>query len=74
MRDITEISKKWEMPKEEVSCPSCGYEYGHHRTQVDSISEECSTCAKKSGYKKINLMSATEFINKYVLGIGDKYI
>lgn len=64
MKDITEISKKWGMPKEECSCPSCGYEYGHHKTKVDSISEECSTCVKKSGYKKVNLITAEDFIAK----------
>jgi len=59
-----EISKKWGVPVEEVSCPDCGLQYGHHNTKVDIISEMCSVCVKERGYTKVNLVEAEEYVSK----------
>lgn len=61
------IDKTYGVPKEDISCPSCGQRYGHHNTLVDANSQECSKCAKEQNYKKQNLMSACIFITT-VLG------
>lgn len=61
------IDKKYGVPIEEISCPGCGRKYGHHRTKVDLISEECSSCVKVWGYKKIELVESEYFIEK-ILG------
>lgn len=58
------IHPVYKIPREEISCPSCGRIYGHHKTKVDPISEECSTCALKMGVDKSSFISAEEFINK----------
>ncbi len=62
-----EIDKKYRVPISEIGCPGCGLKYGHHRTKVDTISEECSKCAKDSGYKKVELVTAKHFI-EVILG------
>jgi hypothetical protein len=64
---MEEISKKWDLPIKDCSCPGCGREYGHHNTKVDPISEECSTCAKERGVDKSYFVTAEEFISKLKL-------
>lgn len=61
------IDSKYGIPVEEISCPGCGQKYGHHNTKVDKISQECSTCVKKFGYKEVELVESKEFIEK-ILG------
>ncbi len=79
MMQIENINKKYGIPKEEISCPSCGLVYGHHNTKVNKITEECSSCDKvrKNVYgdndinnienKEEMLISAKEFIEN-ILG------
>jgi hypothetical protein len=74
MMQLDDINKKYGIPNEEISCPSCGMVYGHHKTKVNKITEECSACDKirKNKYgdnnpdnienKKEMLISAEEFI------------
>jgi len=57
-----DIDKKYRIPVEEISCPGCGRKYGHHKTTVDTISQECSACVKQWGYEKFNLVDAKYFI------------
>lgn len=60
-----EVDKKYRIPLEYISCPGCGRKYGHHKTKVDTISEECSACCKEWRPKeKVNLVDATYFIEK----------
>jgi acetate kinase len=54
------IDKTYGIPVENISCPGCGRRYGHHRTSVDTITHECSSCVK--GNKEVELVSAKEFI------------
>lgn len=61
------IDNKYRIPVEEISCPGCGRKYGHHKTKVDIISEECSSCVKEYGYKEVDLISADKFIES-ILG------
>lgn len=61
------IDKKYGVPKKEILCPGCGLKYGHHKTLVDTISEECSKCCDQQKYKNTNLVSGTYFIEK-ILG------
>lgn len=56
------IDKKYSIPVELISCPGCGLRYGHHRTKVDVISQECSECVKKRGFKDTDFVSAKYFI------------
>ncbi len=60
------IDNKYRIPKEEISCPGCGLKYGHHKTKVDTISQECSKCCliRKN---ETNLVEATYYIEK-ILG------
>jgi hypothetical protein len=58
------IDSKYRVPVEEISCPGCGRKYGHHKTKVDIISQECSTCVKEFGYKEFNFISSQEFIEQ----------
>jgi hypothetical protein len=58
------IDKKYGVPVEEISCPGCGRKYGHHKTSVDIISQECSACVKEFGYKEYQFISSTEFIEE----------
>lgn len=68
MVEYDEVDKVYGVPKEEISCPSCGFKYGHHRTKVDKNSEECSKCAiEKYGKDKVDLISAAVFIQE-ILG------
>lgn len=60
------IDKKYGVPLKEISCPGCGRKYGHHRTKVDTISQECSSCVKLYNYKDIDLVDASVFIEKYL--------
>lgn len=60
------MNKKYGVPNKEISCPSCGQVYGHHNTKVDINSEECSKCATDMAFENIKLVSATEFIEKYL--------
>ena len=62
------IDNKYRVPLEEISCPGCGRKYGHHKTKVDTISQECSSCVKEFKYKEYNLVSSKEFIED-ILGI-----
>lgn len=62
-----DIDRKYGVPLEEISCPGCGQRYGHHKTKVDTVSQECSTCAKEQGYKTVELMDADRYIQE-VLG------
>lgn len=65
MNDI--IDKIYGVPIGEIACPSCGRKYGHHKTTVDIISQECSSCVKDVGYKDVNFVSAKYFIEE-ILG------
>ncbi len=56
---------KWGLPNKYTACPGCGRQYGHHNTKVDTISEECSKCAKD--YDSVYLIEADKFITEYVL-------
>lgn len=58
------IDKKYRVPVEEISCPGCGRRYGHHKTTVDTISQECSSCVKKFEYTEFNFVSSTDFIEQ----------
>ncbi len=61
--DIT----KWGLPKDEVSCPSCGKIYGHHRTKVCSQCEECEPCCKARPINQCDgsgLVTADQFVEK----------
>lgn len=60
------IDTKYGVPVEEISCPGCGMKYGHHRTKVDTISQECSTCVKRLGYAETHFVSSQEFIENYL--------
>ena len=62
------IDNKYRVPIEEISCPGCGRKYGHHKTKVDTISQECSSCVKEFKYKEYNLVESREFIED-ILGI-----
>ena len=64
---FTKIDNKYKIPIEEILCPGCGLRYGHHNTQVDLISQECSKCCKDQGYEEIKLASATYFVEQ-ILG------
>jgi hypothetical protein len=55
------IDKKYLVPVEEISCPGCGQKYGHHNTNVDLISQECSKCCK-SRDDVVEMVSAKFFI------------
>lgn len=59
---MSKIDKKYLVPLKNISCPGCGLRYGHHKTKVDKITEECSTCCKRMKYKKTDLIDADEFI------------
>ena len=48
MSDDT-IIEKWGLPRDIVSCPACGQLYGHHKTKVCKMCEECGPCCKKRG-------------------------
>jgi adenine-specific DNA methylase len=61
------IDKKYGVPVKEIACPGCGRKYGHHKTTVDIISQECSSCVKEAGYKKVDLIPAKKFIEE-ILG------
>jgi hypothetical protein len=39
---------KWGLPEKYTACPSCGRQYGHHRTTVCMNCEECSACCRCS--------------------------
>lgn len=58
------IDKKYRVPVEEISCPGCGRRYGHHKTTVDTLTQECSSCVKNFGYKEFNFVSDKEFIEQ----------
>ena len=58
------IDKIYKVPVELISCPGCGRRYGHHKTKVDLISQECSICCKENNYKKVDLMDAKYFIEE----------
>jgi hypothetical protein len=60
------IDKKYRIPIEEISCPGCGRRYGHNRTKVDTISQECSSCVKQFGYKEFNLVDSTDYIENFL--------
>jgi len=60
---MCDIDKKYGVPREEISCPSCGQKYGHHKTKVDTNTQECVPCAKLRG-GEINEITAEEFIEK----------
>ena len=57
------IDSKYSIPVEEISCPGCGRRYGHHRTKVDILSQECSKCAKERG-GEMDLVDSTYFIEE----------
>jgi hypothetical protein len=58
------IDKKYGIPVDEITCPGCGKKYGHHNTKVDVISQECSKCVALWKYDKVELVSATYFIEE----------
>jgi len=37
---------KWDVPKSYTACPSCGFQYGHHKTRVCINCQECSKCCQ----------------------------
>lgn len=57
-----EMSKKFPgWPKEMVSCPGCGQEYGHHKTKVCETCQECSKCCICESKDK-KLIEASVFV------------
>jgi hypothetical protein len=61
------IDKKYGIPVEEIACPGCGRKYGHHKTKVDTISQECSTCCKEwRPNEKVELVDATYYIEEII--------
>lgn len=42
--DQHDIYEKYGLPRDYVSCPSCGKIYGHHNTKSCSVCSECSKC------------------------------
>jgi hypothetical protein len=61
------IVEKWGLPKEEVSCPSCGRIYGYRRTKVCVECEECEPCCKKRPINKcsgLKHVAASTFVEK----------
>lgn len=60
--DLAKQLAKGGYPRDEISCPECGYLYGHHNTLVDMESEFCLPCAKKRGFDNIDPVSAQVFI------------
>lgn len=62
-----EIDEKYGVPLKEISCPGCGQRYGHDDTGVDMNSEECADCVEQFGYKDVELVSASYFIES-ILG------
>lgn len=61
-----DINNDYGVPNEEISCPSCGQVYGTNHPLVDANSGECGQCAREMGYNDINLIDASEFIEKYL--------
>lgn len=59
-----EIDDKYGIPKKEISCPSCGRKYGHHKTNVCKSCEECSSCC---GCENQELIDSDNFIKDFVL-------
>ena len=71
---IENVSKRYGIPKEEISCPDCGRVYGHHNTFVCHECERCSKCCEElscinenSNFPH-NFVSAKYFI-EFVLNI-----
>ena len=60
------LSDKYGVPKEEISCPSCGREYGHHNTKVDPLTELCGSCAVKERIDRSCFVSAEDFIRNFL--------
>jgi len=54
---------KWDVPKENTACPSCGQQYGHHNTKVCMTCEECSKCCGCPKDKQ-KLLPASEAVPK----------
>ena len=62
--NMHDIIKKYGLPREHVSCPSCGQLFGHHNTKVCLNCEECSkccSCAKKDFVSVEKFISESEF-------------
>ena len=58
-KELYDIVEKWGLPRDMVSCPSCGYIYGAYNRKVCTNCEECSKCCNcdHSGF-----VSAEQFI------------
>lgn len=71
MMQLDNIDKYYGIPKEEISCPSCGLKYGHHKTKVCKKCELCTSCVKDSSpcdiCKDKEIITAKDFIEN-VLG------
>lgn len=61
MTEQYDIIKKYGLPRELISYPSCGKLYGHHRTKVCKFCGECSKCCI---CKDKRLIIADEFITQ----------
>jgi hypothetical protein len=59
-KELYNLSGKWDLPKKEVSCPSCSKEYGSYNRKVCMNCEECSKCCQCNEQKFI---SAEKFVN-----------
>lgn len=60
------MPNRWNHPDEEVSCPSCGKLYGHHKTIVCKGCEEYSACHKPRNEKRCPtpiFVDADTFVN-----------
>jgi hypothetical protein len=44
-REMYDIGK-YGVPREYTACPSCGQQYGHHKTKVCMSCQECSKCCQ----------------------------
>jgi len=56
------IVDKFGLPKEMVSCPSCGKVYGAHNRKVCINCEECSKCCQCGSIH----IDANKFVEEYI--------
>lgn len=57
------------IPKEYTACPSCGFQYGHHKTKVCMNCQECSKCCRcKDRGEKPDHQPASIAINEVLNG------
>jgi hypothetical protein len=63
-KELYNIIDQYGLPRDEVSCPSCGHLYGTHNRLVCSTCEECSKCCH---CPKPNHINPDDFVGKYLL-------